>query len=90
MTKRFIESAEDKLKRERDQVVKQLEGARVQVGLAKRFMDAPQEDPYWEHWTDAQRGNLGKLQLEATSLQKKIRELTGTFLDRAIREVLDV
>ena len=80
MTKRLIETPEKKLKREREGVVKQLEGARREVTLVKKWLDAPKEDPYWENWNDLQIGKLAILQKEATELQLKIRELTLEFV----------
>lgn len=80
MTKKYIETPEKKLKRERKGVVDQLEGARREVSLVKKWLDAPKEDPYWEHWIDYQIGQLAKLQQQATELQLQIRELTLEFV----------
>ena len=81
MSRRLIESEEQRVKRMRSNVVVQLENGRREVGLAKRFLDAPQEDPFWDSWTDEQRGHLASLQQDAAQLQRKIRELTLEFHD---------
>jgi len=85
---RKIESAEDKLKKQRNQVVYQLEGARKDVSLAKRWLDAPKEDPYWEYWTPDQRGALMLLHRELTEIQIKIRALTLQFIVKS-KETID-
>jgi hypothetical protein len=80
MSKRFIESAEQKLLRERDQVVRQLEGARREISLVKKWLDAPCEDPYWEFWATNERGELARIQRELSEIQIRIRDLTLTFV----------
>jgi len=82
MAKKFMESEEQKVLRQRSQVVKQLEGARREISLVKRFLDAPSEDPYWEQWTDQQRGELMLINRDATALQLRIRELTLQFQEK--------
>jgi hypothetical protein len=86
-----IESAEDKLKKRRKQVVYQLEGARKDVSIVKRWLDAPKEDPYWEHWTEDQRGELMVIHRELTEIQLKIRALTLQFVGKEEKkEIIDV
>ncbi len=82
MTRKRLESDEHRRKRQREGVVRQLEGARSEVSLVKRWLDAPKEDPYWENWTDLQIGRLAILQQQATELQLKIRELTLGFVTK--------
>lgn len=82
MRRKKIESAEDKLKKQRKQVVHQLEGARKDISIVKRWLDSPKEDPYWENWTDAQRAELATLQADLTQLQLRIRTLTLQFVTR--------
>jgi len=90
MVRRKIESTEDKLKKQRKQVVYQLEGARRDISIVKRWLDAPKEDPYWEHWTDAQRSELAVLHHDLSQLQLKVRELTLQFVTRKPKEIIDV
>lgn len=90
MTRKKIESAENKLKKQRNQVVYQLEGARRDISIVKRWLDAPKEDPYWDHWTDPQRAELTVLNRELTELQLKVRALTLQFTTRKPKEIIDV
>jgi hypothetical protein len=76
-----IENEEQKIKRQRRQVVNQLESARSELSIVKRFLDAPQRDPYWELWKDEDVAMLADIQQKATDLQLKIRELTTKFYD---------
>lgn len=81
MPRRLIENEEQRTRRFRANVVVQLENARREVGLARRYLDAPKEDPHWEAWTDFQMGKLASLSQDVEQLQRKIRELTLEFHD---------
>ena len=91
MPRRLIETDDQKVARMRGNIVIQLENARRELGLAKRYLDAPQSDPYWESWSDRQRSDLAVVQADLTQLQLKIRQLTLKFHDvtpkKAIVEV---
>jgi hypothetical protein len=76
-----IENEKQKIKRQRRQVVNQLESARSELSIVKRFLDAPQNDPYWDSWEDEDVAMLADLQSKITDLQLKIRELTLKFYD---------
>jgi len=90
MGRRLIATEEQRIKNWKENVVKQMEGARREVTLVKRYLDAPQEDPFWESWTDEQRGQLAALQRQATELQLKIRELTLEFHDEGQGQLREV
>lgn len=76
-----IEDIESKERKRRKQVVYQLENARRDVSIVKRWLDAPKEDPYWEQWTPEQRSELHRIHRQLTEIQLDLRSLTLQFFD---------
>lgn len=84
MKRRLVENQEQRIKRFRSNVVRQLESARTELSVSKRFLDALQEDPFWESWKDEDVAKLAEVHRDITDAQLKIRELTMKFYDGGV------